>query len=215
MRPEYPAQGGNGQPGKQGARLGRRWLLAAVLGLALLMLIGCNVTAIFPERPTIPPPPTLQPAPASTPTPIQIAPTATDTPAPPAGPLPTFTPRLRATADPNRPTRVPPTQPAGFPLPSGTPAETPAANPGGPIGFTYQITWELDPADRSQAVATVRITPSGGDGNYQYFRDEMPIGGPLFSYRWAVCAGNPGSLRVTSGDGQTLKLDYFEMPPCP
>lgn len=134
-------------------------------------------------------------------------------------PLPTFTPiqppTLAATLTPSKtPTRRPSTNSGGSststPKPTGTSDET-----AGPLTFDYHIEWRLKDASTKESIATVTITARGGGGGYTYYRDELPVEGPIFEYVWASCRGNPGSFRVTSADGQTLKVDYFANPPCP
>lgn len=131
------------------------------------------------------------------------------------GELPTFTPiqqpTLAATLTPSstpRPRITATTRPGG--TPSATPADT-----GGPLTFTYNITWRLKDAAARQAIATVTINARGGSGEYTYYRDDLSVDGPVFEYEWATCSGNPGSLRVDSSDGQTARQDYFQNPPCP
>lgn len=179
--------------------------LAFILLILLLTSLACNLP-FTQARPTVPPPPTVGIR-VGTAVPTannELAPTAT-LPGDNNGSisLPTFTPR--------------PITNSNNPLPAATVnAATATPSPavsGGPLTFTYTISWRLD-GDSGNAIATVTFHPAGGDGNYSYFRDELPVTGPIFEYRWAKCTGNPGSLRVTSGDGQTIKIDYYESVPC-
>jgi hypothetical protein len=130
-------------------------------------------------------------------------------------PVPTFTPiqqpTLAATLTPSstpRPTAT--ARPGGTARPTSTPPDA-----GGPLSFTYNISWRLKDASATQAVATVTIDAKGGSGVYFYYRDDLRVAGPVFEYEWATCSGNPGSLRVDSTDGQTARTEYFENPPCP
>jgi hypothetical protein len=93
-------------------------------------------------------------------------------------------------------------------------AESPAASQG-PLDFTYTIQWSLNPDNPGTATAQVTITAVGGGGGYVFYHDELVQPGPTFSYQWASCTANPGSFRVTSADGQSVKKDYFESSPCP
>ena len=171
----------------------------------LLLSLACNAPLLAP-RPTIPPPPTADLNQRVSPTPQPIATATVGTAGNEGTSLPTFTPRPSnlPTRDPNLPTLTP------LP-PEATPSPSPESS--GPLSFSYTVVWRLDNAS-GQAIATLTIYPTGGNGQYQYFRDELPVAGPQFEYRWAKCAGNPGSLRVTSADGQTLKQDYFSQSPC-
>jgi hypothetical protein len=85
----------------------------------------------------------------------------------------------------------------------------------GPLSFTYEINWRLKDEKATMAIATVTILATGGGGEYKYYRDDLPVDGPVFEYEWRTCQGNPGSLRVDSADGQSVRTDYFENPPCP
>jgi hypothetical protein len=127
--------------------------------------------------------------------------------------VPTFTPiqapTLAATLTPSAtPTRRP-TQPAQ-PGATATPDDS-----GGPLEFSYNISWRLKDASAKLAIATVTFHVKGGSGEYTYFRDDLEVPGPVFEYEWATCSGNPGSLRVDSSDGQTARKEYFQNPPCP
>lgn len=126
---------------------------------------------------------------------------------------PTFTPIEPPTLAPSlTPSATPSRRPTFTPRPGAT-ATT--AEAGGPLTFTYNITWRLKDAAAKLAIATVTINARGGGGDYTYYRDDLPVDGPVFEYEWATCRGNPGSLRVDSGDGQTRRIEYFENPPCP
>lgn len=83
------------------------------------------------------------------------------------------------------------------------------------LSLDYDISWQLDPNDPNFALATVTLFVSGGDGNYTFFRDGKPTGGPQFVYRWGSCQDNPGIFRVDDGSGESAQLEYFEQAPCP
>ena len=129
--------------------------------------------------------------------------------------LPTFTPiqppTLAATLTPSA---TPSRRPTFTPRP-GVVASATAADIGGPLSFTYHISWRLKDASAKMAIATVIIDAKGGSGVYTYYRDDLEVDGPVFEYEWSTCSGNPGSLRVDSTDGQTARVEYFENPPCP
>jgi len=128
------------------------------------------------------------------------------------GEAPTFTPIQPTLAASLTPSVTPSRRPTSTPRPGVT---STTANAGGPLTFTYRISWRLRDAAAKIAIATVTFDVKGGSGVYSYFRDDLPVDGPVFEYEWATCSGNPGSLRVDSSDGQTSRVDYFEHPPCP
>ena len=133
--------------------------------------------------------------------------------------LPTFTPiqapTLKATLTPSTtPQPKPPTDIGGVATKAPTRTSTPSGSQG-QLEFDYRVEWRFKDASAQEAVATVTISASGGGGGYIYFRDELEVDGPVFEYQWRSCSGNPGSLRVTSADGQTKRINYFESPPCP
>ncbi|UCG22694.1 MAG: hypothetical protein JSW55_10960 [Chloroflexota bacterium] len=207
-------------------RAGFRWL-----GLMIALLLGaglaCNAPLAEDEAITVTPPDSPESTepvePAATSDEVTLAapqtvPASLETEeAGEATPeaLPTFTPieppTLAATLTASatlRPTAT--TRPGGTPKPTPTPPDI-----GGPLSFTYEISGRLKDASATQAIATVTIDAKGGSGEYTYFRDDLPVDGPVFEYEWATCSGNPGSLRVDSSDGQTARTEYFENPPCP
>ena len=208
----------------------RRIGLGGIL-LGLFLALACN--APFAE-PTVLAPPTLA-ATAAGETPA--SPTATATPASaeattePAGsdetapaatapgdtatPRPTFTPIQQPTLA-NSPTALPSSTPRATSTPrSATATATKTAGSGGPLSLDYQVSWSLSPADPFKAIASVTLTANGGSGVYTYYHDDLAVPGPNFTYEWGACRGNPGSFRVDSSDGQSVRVDYFENPPCP
>lgn len=199
-----------------------------ILFAALILLAGlaCNMPVreatpppsppAAPETETTPtsPPPTRDAAPATLPPLAATATTpATETPATaPETPLPTFTPIAQPTLIPTlAPTATPTPRPAVTAPPRAT--NTPAVYP--PLSFDYHISWRLSAEDPYMAIASVTITAQGGDGAYAYYRDGVEQPGPQFEYQWAACQGNPGTFRVTSGDGQSVSQNYFQTAPCP
>jgi hypothetical protein len=131
---------------------------------------------------------------------------------------PTNTPvGVQPTDEIQRSTLAPPSGSTKTPEAPGGPAPTTAPPPGDieEISFTYEITWQLKENDPAFSIATVVIHADGGDLPYTYYRDDIEVDGPVFRYEWATCKANPGSLRVDSADGQSVREDYFENPPCP
>ena len=173
-------------------------------------LLACNAPL---GRETIPAPPTFITQPAATVTvetgtDADAAATVTND----SGVLPTFTPVgtpvLNST--PIGGTPAPTVTLPGIPEETGTPPPSQ-----GDLSFTYQIEWSIDEQNPYLAVARVTIQAQGGNGQYTYYHDDIRQDGPVFTYQWAVCRSNPDSLRVDATDDQSMRVDYFERPPCP
>lgn len=201
--------------------------LATALCALVFAVLACNAPlGLREEAATATPEPTETATETNKATlePAQTAAPAIDTAT--AG-KPTETPEPSATTA--QPTLAPThtAAPSHTPRPSHTPGPTstrvaghtatpePTTGNDGPLSFTYQISWRLKNEGATQAIATVTIFATGGGGDYEYFRDEQQVDGSVFEYEWRTCQGNPGSLRVDSADGQSVRTDYFENPPCP
>ena len=160
------------------------------------------------EAPDLPDPVSIDLVPTATlrpegpqPTPITTSeptiPLPTETPTPLSEPvLPTFTPVLAPTATPRAAPVAPPTP------------------EGGPLDLGFTINWRIDPNDVTLSIAAVELIATGGDGNYTFFRDNVPTGSAVFEYYWGRCQDNPGSFRVDSGDAQSLTIEYFQTAAC-
>src|SRR5690606_28687792 len=83
------------------------------------------------------------------------------------------------------------------------------------LSFVYSIRWEIASDNPAVALATVSVTPEGGNGTYTIFHDGAQQAGNVFTFEWPTCETKSGTIGVTSGDGQSLTLDYLEMAPCP
>lgn len=181
------------------------------MGLACNAPIG-NATPEPSETPTNPPMATTTQMPTNTlsaPETVPSGAASATADSKEASDLPTFTPIQPTLAATLTPTKTP-TRP---PVPTGTHTPIPTSNvTQEPLIFTYEINWRI--GNEKDAIATVSFYPKGGGGEYTYYRDDLPVDGPEFEYRWATCAGNPGSLRVDSADGQTSRVNYFERAPC-
>jgi hypothetical protein len=213
-----------------------RWLLLMLVTWAAAAL-ACNLPAA--DLATMAPPPTagatltveptattaveLDVAPATIPavlptvtavvpgTETAVAPAAETAVAPTPALLPTFTPiaapTLAATFTP-RPTTVAPVATATQPA-----TATPSVQ--GPLRFTYEIHWRFAPDNPFLVIARVTIRAQGGDGVYSYYHDDIRQAGATFEFNWVACRPKPGSLRVDSGDGQSVREDYYQETPCP
>jgi hypothetical protein len=194
-----------------------RGLLVLITGLILAGL-ACNAPLGTGEEVPSPPAGTVSLTTVPAETTAGAAPTVSATPGE-STPLPTFT-RIQPTLAPTVTAKASSTVQA-TPTMATTPTDGPAASPtvtgspDTPLSFTYTINWRLDAANPMVALASVVISAQGGGGGYLYFRDDLPVAGPAFEYAWAACTANPGSLRVDSANGQSVRVDYFEQAPCP
>jgi len=200
--------------------------LLSSIAILILAAMACNLpdptaSPTPPATDTITPSPTSKPiqpksvAPETVPAIVVTGASGDNTEAP----LPTFTPIQPPTLAPtpkssNTPIPKPTSSSNGSATRTPRESATPTAG-GGALTFDYHVQWRFKDASAHDSIATVTISADGGGGGYQYFRDELPVEGPVFEYVWRSCSGNPGSFRVTSADGQSVVKNYFENPPCP
>jgi hypothetical protein len=168
-----------------------------------------------PEHPTVPEslPALVEPATAPALLPAETSAVVTTEPAGVSTPalLPTFTPiagpTLAATSTP-RATIVGPVAPATT-LATATPLVQ------GPLRFTYDFNWRFAPDNPFLVIGRVAFHAQGGNGVYTYYHDDIRQPGATFEFNWVACRPKPGSLRVDSGDGQSVRHDYYQETPCP
>ena len=146
-----------------------------------------------------------------------LTPTPTDTSVPTDTATPTVTPTATSTPSPTRPpvTRAP-TQP---PQPT-SPPPTATKPPSQDVDFTWS---RMGDANRSgdDWVETVQIYPSGGDGTYVVFYQDVQVSGPPFFILIRArgnrdgqgCRNLPTSVRVGSAGKSVQKDIFFEAPP--
>jgi len=100
--------------------------------------------------------------------------------------------------------------------PGSAPTATPQPKPAqaAPLAVNYIIeSAGPDPADPNQWSADVLITASGGDGNYTYYHDGLPLTNPRVTVVYRACRNKPGSFWVDDGTGARAALDYFLYAP--
>jgi hypothetical protein len=127
-----------------------------------------------------------------------------------ATPAPTITPTTTPTATPTntpRPTRRPPTL---------TPTPT-VPIPTGPLSLDWVIESQgPNPANPNQWLIVINVQASGGDGNYTYYHDGLPVSSPRVQVVDRTCRNKPGSFWVQDGTGQIVKKKYYLFAPnCP
>jgi len=97
-----------------------------------------------------------------------------------------------------------------------TPTTTPpSVQPsGGPLTFTWALV-DWQPADPNY-VATLQITPQGGQPPYTFYHDGLLQAGATFQITWRRCQPKPGSVGVQDAAGTRVQEDYWlEAPYCP
>jgi len=174
--------------------------------LVALLVIASACSSSNPQSPTAPPTATAgSPSTVSTATLAPAAPTNTATSA-----------ELAPTAEPPQPTETS-TPTATFTLtpkprvPAGTvrPRQTAA-----PLNVTYQVI-EIKRTSDIQATLILKVIATGGSGGYRYYHDDIQQ--PSATFNIAGTCGKPfvHTIKVISGDGQTVALPYHVSGVCP
>jgi hypothetical protein len=70
-----------------------------------------------------------------------------------------------------------------------------------------------NPANANQWLVVIRLIASGGDGNYTYYHDGLPVSGPRIQIVDQACRNKPGSFWVKDGTGQIVKRSYYLFAP--
>jgi len=95
-------------------------------------------------------------------------------------------------------------------MPTRRPSATPTPTPSGALDFDWAIESQgPNPTNSTEWQIVVDILARGGDGNYQYFHDGLPVDGPRIRIVSRACAGKPGSFWVQDGTGQVVRKDYY------
>jgi hypothetical protein len=176
------------------------------LVLVVLLVIASACSSSNPQSPAAPPTATAgSPSTVSTATLAPAAPTNTTAPtefAPTAE-----SPQPTETASPT----VTPTQTPKPRVSAGTvrPRQTAA-----PLNVTYQVI-EIKRTSDIHATLVLKVIPTGGSGGYRYYHDDIQQ--PNATFNIAGTCGKPfvHTIKVTSGDGQTVALPYHVNGVCP
>ncbi len=114
-------------------------------------------------------------------------------------------------------TLTPTTMPTNTPRPiRPTPTITPL-----PYLGALDLDWVVEsqgrnPANSDQWLVVVNLIAHGGDGQYSYYHDGLPISGTHVQIIDQICQNKPGSFWVQDGTGQIVKKSYyFFAPNCP
>ncbi len=86
-----------------------------------------------------------------------------------------------------------------------------------PLAFDWSVESQgKNPANAGEWLMVVNIQAHGGDGQYRYYHDGLPVNGPRIEVIYRVCHDKPGSFWVADGSGQIVKLPYYlSAPYCP
>ncbi len=180
------------------------------LTIALTILIAASLACSLagPTMPAATPPPTAPPSPtpepASTKPPLATFPSV----APPAA-SPTTAGDTGAT---DTPTPTPSPSPSPTTKASSATKLPPASS--GPLSIKYEVL-SITRQPNDQAVLKLKVTATGGGGRYRYYHDDILQSGPIFEVVGLCNKPFVHTLKVTSADGQSVRLPYFEQGKCP
>ncbi len=117
-----------------------------------------------------------------------------------------------------------PSQPTETATPSATPTQTPKPglpaatarprNTATPLNVSYQVI-EIKRNPDGGATLVLKVIATGGSGGYRYYHDDIQQPGATFNI--AGTCGKPfvHTIKVISGDGQTVALPYHVNGVCP
>ena len=83
-----------------------------------------------------------------------------------------------------------------------------------PLNVTYQVI-EIKRTSDIQATLVLKVIATGGSGGYRYYHDDIQQ--PNATFNIAGTCGKPfvHTIKVISGDGQTVALPYHVSGVCP
>ena len=180
------------------------WLAAFVL---IAIAAACSPGGPPPQ--TVPP--TATGGSQSTPPTSTLAPAApTNTPAQPASTETAPTAELPQPTDTSAPTATL----TRTPRPRSTAATVRPRNTAAPLNVTYQVV-EIKRKAGDEATLTLKVYATGGSGGYRYYHDDIQQPGATFNI--AGTCGKPfvHTIKVVSGDGQTVAVPYHVGGVCP
>jgi hypothetical protein len=112
------------------------------------------------------------------------------------------------------PTPTPTLVPTNTPRPiRRTPTVTPQRYLG-PLSLDWVIELQgRNPANPNQWLVIVNLVARGGDGQYSYFHDGLPVSSPRVQIVDQTCRNKPGSFWVQDGTGEIVKKSYYFFAP--
>jgi hypothetical protein len=84
-----------------------------------------------------------------------------------------------------------------------------------------ELDWVLEsqgpnPVNRDQWLVVANLIARGGDGQYTFFHDGLPVSSSRVEVVDRKCRNKPGSFWVQDGTGQFVKKNYYLFAPdCP
>lgn len=100
------------------------------------------------------------------------------------------------------------------PLPRPAPTRPAAGQAYAKLEADWRIKWRKSETP-NELIGTMQVFASGGDGHYTYGFIGAHTA-DTFDFQWRACSALVESLRVSSGDGQTLVLPVWQDDlPCP
>jgi hypothetical protein len=179
------------------------WLTLAVL----LVIVGACSSRNPP--PQVPPTATVESQSAP---PTNTLPPAAPTDIP-AQPAPT---NIASTAELPQPNETPtPTATlTRTPRPRGTAATARPRQTATPLNVSYEVS-EIKRESGDAAILVLKVYATGGSGGYRYYHDDIQQ--PNATFNIPGRCGKPfvHTIKVTSGDGQTVALPYHVNGVCP
>ena len=184
------------------------------LGRSLWLVVFALIALTAACSPGGPPPQTAPPAATagSQPVPTDTLPPAAPTNTP-ARPAPT---EIAPTVEPPQPTKTsaPTATLTRTPRPRATAATARPRNTATSLAVTYEVV-EVKRKPVDEATLILKVYASGGSGGYRYYHDDVQQPGATFNI--AGTCGKPfvHTIKVTSGDRQTVAVPYHVSGVCP
>jgi hypothetical protein len=83
-----------------------------------------------------------------------------------------------------------------------------------PLAVTYEAA-EIKRRPGDEATLILKVYATGGSGGYRYYHDDIQQPGATFSIPGHCDKPFVHTIRVTSGDGQTVAMPYHVGGACP
>jgi hypothetical protein len=83
-----------------------------------------------------------------------------------------------------------------------------------PLAVSYEVV-KITRIEGDQALLTLKVIATGGRGSYLYYHDDIQQPGATFNVPGRCNKPFVHTIKVTSGDGQTVALPYHVGGLCP